>query len=440
MATATTARVRVMAVLLAPLHWLERARGWRRRWLIAAYLFVLAIAGFFAWWLASLNGLPDVGEPFDVDAYLASARVPEGDNAFVLYRRALAAMKSGAATNDFTRLFGAARSGWGKVSPDARAWVESNRPALDLWLAGTERPEGVRARPDRVGTAVDYQEVAAYQYLGMAALIEGARLEASGDRAGALRMYLAVGRFNRHLSTKSRMAWRNAADMLDTLLRDRLLAWASDPEMEPALLREAIAAVDSPALRLPPASETLKAEYLALRAELADFAAFYRRSESGGDVGLSYDDYGRWLHLFWFVRREPERSRRVLNLIYANWLAQCDRPRALQAKPITNDARAPIWAFYVADPSAPEAANALEPDKLLGWLQSTQLLWRFLTPYPNMAPNFDPEGQARGTMLVFLAERLYFRETGAEAPSTEALAPKYLKAIPPEYVGVKPSR
>ena len=65
------------------------------------------------------------------------------------------------------------------------------------------------------------------------------------------------------------------------------------------------------------------------------------------------------------------------------------------------------------------------------------MLWRCLTMYPQHVPSSAAEHQARGTMLVFLAEQLYLRENGKESPSIDAITPKYLKVIPPDYVDLK---
>src|SRR5690349_17957153 len=73
--------------VLAPLRWLERARGRKRLALVALYLVLLAVAAFFGWWASSLRGLPDIGDPFDVAAFRAEGVPPEQD-AYTHYRRA----------------------------------------------------------------------------------------------------------------------------------------------------------------------------------------------------------------------------------------------------------------------------------------------------------------------------------------------------------------
>jgi hypothetical protein len=69
---------------------------------------------------------------------------------------------------------------------------------------------------------------------------------------------------------------------------------------------------------------------------------------------------------------DVERSRRILRLVYANWLAQCDRPPAARAKVAVCD---PI-TLYEPDPSAPYAARAIAP-QVVARVLKTSLLARF---------------------------------------------------------------
>src|SRR4051794_35272117 len=111
-----------LRVLLAPLLWLERARGRKRRALLLAYAAVGLVVGLLTWRAVSLNGLPEVGDPFDVAAF-ESVRVPDDRNAFVLYRQAVAQWKRTAGTSDLaTPSRGDATGGWSKASPAVRAW------------------------------------------------------------------------------------------------------------------------------------------------------------------------------------------------------------------------------------------------------------------------------------------------------------------------------
>ena len=84
-----------------------------------------------------------------------------------------------------------------------------------------------------------------------------------------------------------------------------------------------------------------------------------------------------------FLRREPERSRRVLRLLCANYLAHAEARERRWRQPA-------VWAMfswmttynpirkrrigvplYPVSPEAPAGARALPPQKLAGWLVTT---------------------------------------------------------------------
>ena len=121
METSTRKRVRPIDVMLAPLRLLERSRGWRRRWLIVAYACLLLVAGFFVWWGTSLNDLPDVGDPFDVEAFVDASRVPESEDAFVLYRKAAGAYRDHVIAHDWNVTYPAMRGGWAKAAASSQS-------------------------------------------------------------------------------------------------------------------------------------------------------------------------------------------------------------------------------------------------------------------------------------------------------------------------------
>src|SRR4051812_48640871 len=68
--------------LVAPMRRLNIRRRWRD------LLVLLAIVpAAWLWWAAQLWGLPDIGDPFDVEEFRAQT-IPDDRNAFVLYRQA----------------------------------------------------------------------------------------------------------------------------------------------------------------------------------------------------------------------------------------------------------------------------------------------------------------------------------------------------------------
>ncbi len=434
----TATRVHPLNALVAPLRWLERSRGWRRRLLILVYLIVGTIAGTLIWVATSLNALPDVGDPFDVKAFIAASKVPEDEDAFVLYRKAAEAFREGPVIHDYNAMWGAVQGGWSKANPKVRAWVEDNTEALALWRQATDRPKGHPQALETIRPFVDGGQTRLMQ-LTQGALIEGSRLEAEGDREAALGWYLAAERASRHYATKGRLEWRTVAEISEMQCRDRLVAWSRDPKVEARLLRQAVDAMQEIDATWPPVSDNLKAEYVSIMHAIDDMPRLMRDLDRGGSITLSYQEHPFLHRGYWFFRREPERSRRVARLFFVNWLAQCDAPLASRPKLVGNAPRNPIWGAYEADPEAPYAARAMVPDRMFPWLESTAVLWRFFPMYPYYGHDFAGSRQGRAVLIVTLAEQLYLRETGQDPPSVRAMVPKYLKAVPEGYVVPPPT-
>src|SRR5262249_31007624 len=114
---------------------------------------------------------------------------------------------------------------------------------------------------------------------------------------------------------------------------------------------------------------------------------------------------------------EPERSRRAIRLIFANWLAQVDKPAAARA-PFAIHGRVLI---YATDGSAPPEARAVTPEMLSHYIDETLLAKSILaTNDPEIsefgfvswegAGIFARERRRRSALLVKLAAELYHRE------------------------------
>ena len=77
-------------------------------------------------------------------------------------------------------------------------------------------------------------------------------------------------------------------------------------------------------------------------------------------LAISPWHYRRYQEFHLKACNDLERSRRVLQLLFANWLPQADRP-ASQRHPWRSHTPTLV---YAADPSAPPSARALPPEAL----------------------------------------------------------------------------
>jgi hypothetical protein len=81
-------------------------------------------------WLTSLNGLPEIGDPFDVAAFRTFS-LPDDRNVFTFFRRSWKAVEP------------TPNIDWSETNPEFRAFVEANRPAVELIIKGAEQVDGI---------------------------------------------------------------------------------------------------------------------------------------------------------------------------------------------------------------------------------------------------------------------------------------------------------
>ena len=107
----------------------KRLRQLLRVAVVLAACLAVAATAFAIWWLNSLNGLPDIGDPFDVAAF-RTFNLPDDQNAFTFFRRAWKAAEP--VPWEFS-----------EANLEFRAFVAANRPAVELILKGAEQGDGI---------------------------------------------------------------------------------------------------------------------------------------------------------------------------------------------------------------------------------------------------------------------------------------------------------
>ena len=134
--------------------------------------------------------------------------------------------------------------------------------------------------------------------------------------------------------------------------------------------------------------------------------------------------------------REPERSRRIIRLLFANWLAHVEHPDPRQRRPAAQARfhiaqRTTSVALYPVSPDAPAGARALSPQEVAGWLITTNDA-RVAFQYPALLWPAVRQREQRGyrELLLLLASELYHRERGILPPSEDALVGTYLESLP----------
>ena len=349
----------------------------RRFWTVGpAVLITLAILITIK--ATSLNGLPDIGDPFDIEEF--ARPIPDETNAFVLYKRAFDKLGKGPINPS-----GVWTADWGSSSDQQRRWLEESREALELWKQGTSRPDALYIPPKTLKITTLLPVIQGMRSFGRLAILEGGRLEAEGDLNGALDWYLAVLRSSRHCGRRGVAIERLVGIAIGAMVSSRLSTWAVDPRVDAAMLRKALDAVGEADTMTPPASDAIKCEYISFVNTIAD-PVYLDPAKligvSGGKATWNWSSSGpgqAFSRAELSFKREPERSRRVYRLIIANWLAYCDRPKSTRppfatlAPPLnpTSPATTSGFELYVPEASASETVKALPPDELARWFRST---------------------------------------------------------------------
>jgi hypothetical protein len=137
-----------------------------------------------------------------------------------------------------------------------------------------------------------------------------------------------------------------------------------------------------------------------------------------------FDMWRAWL-------REPERSRRVIRLAIANWIAYYDLPPAQRPMP---DQKATVFVdfLYPLGPEAPASARALPPRTLAAWFHST-FDADFLFGSWGLKSVRVRERFNYRELLILLGQALYRRDFGTDSPTPEALVGPYLESLPEEF-------
>jgi hypothetical protein len=443
MTMATTSSVSrnfpTLRYLAAPFRWFFRSR---RRVLTVAVVLLAMIAVPPLWWSLQLVGLPDIGDPFDVEAF-QKFTIPDDRNAFVPYLEAadrlrplIASSKEHAEKIDLN-------APWSRADPAVRRWVEENHEAMDLYRRGTERPDALDpALPSDIDSAKMDKALRSFHHL---ALLEASRLEERGEMADAWTWYRAALRTTYHMTLHAPFSMRLRAEGRNGKIRRSVSKWAVDPRTPPALLRRALDDVVACGSFTPSDSYTIKVGYpfdeRAIEGSESPGRQLLIARLTAALTTQSFQpdtDHIRALADAWrFWRREPERSRRVMRLAIANRLAYLELPP--DQRPDPDPGVSGPFALYSPGPESPPGARTLSPVALGRWLSTALDAREMVSIWDTSFRTLRLRERANHrALVVFLASELYRRDHKTDPPSDEALVGPYLKELPDDGRGDGP--
>ena len=246
----------------------KRLRQLLRVTLVLAICLAVAAAALAIWWLTSLNGLPDIGDPFDVAAFRAF-RVPDDQNAFTFLRRAdekLTPSPSQRRRSPGLRRIRSCGSGSRRIARRSNCFSR-----------GPNNPTP-RTRPEN--------PVVNGQRLTVLALLEGEQATREWRHGGRLGL-LSRGppHDNSHQAAgELGSAFRRSTHIGTAWLRQRLATWAADPRTTIPQLHGALDEVLKSEPRPEWDSFAIKAGYLEMMRSLEQ--PVRSRHPAGDRVGI----------------------------------------------------------------------------------------------------------------------------------------------------------
>jgi hypothetical protein len=393
-----------------------------------------------------LFSIPDIGEPFDVEAFCAY-RLPDAKNAFTHYRKVVALLVSeqkvlerspSVTTRDFVDSEDAALGDWTRAIPEVRDWVALNRIALDEWQRGADCDESLLVSPDQAATAsVSAADSTVISLRNCSKLegLEAMRLVSEGHPAEAWACYRNLLRTGRHLAMHAQLMGPLVGAAVADLGVSGGTVWASQTSVNADLLRKAIHDVEAAEQMRASPSDVIKFEYL----ELREFAT------KGLTLGMQMPAWVRYTGY-------PAQIGRTARLVTANLLTQGDQPRYRRT-----DVHPGKLGLYELDPAAAPDPRLRPPEEIersavTSALTAAKILHpvapeaaseleicdpQFMTQNLHYAIQVSDTSQTRrSALLLALALQLHHREHRAfPALLDELVKNGYLKSLPPDPFG-----
>ena len=241
-----------------------------------------------------------------------------------------------------------------------------------------------------------------------------------------------------HVSRR-RMTDEFHVNALGVWLRRRLTSWAADPKTSIEQLHSALDEVLETEPKPDWDSFAMKIGYLEMmymverpmhehNQQMLEGEWVYRLD----DMQLPTDIIESMKAARRFSVAEPERSRRVVRLLWANWLAHVEtskrrKPAVRALLPALKPVALPV---YHVSPLA-SAGRALPPRELASWLLATRDAKLIMEEGDVMLMlRHRLYQRAYRELVIMLAGELYRRERGSLPPSDDALVGTYIKGCP----------
>jgi hypothetical protein len=423
----------------------------------------LCVALAAAWPAACLGyrvlEVPDPGEPFEFRAFVASLPPPERNQAGSLIHQAVTRLKeqedraaltllpanappgreaataAGNALATYREQAGqVAQRGWTERDQDLGRWLDAvfQDGWADTLREGVAQPPGMVVDPRQTTRVANVELLQECQAAGTLFTARALQLQARGDDRAALDHLVAALALSRQLRSRgSPSSWLTALEVEKTAL-EGLDRWLVRLGPEPDLLQRALDEVARHEKALPPASDAVKADDLALQTTLDDPGELLRWFDGLPGSRAQQVTY-ELLQTAWEAPWEKARAARIVRATVAGRLRGVEA--GYPAIALRRQAEEVAWwspggralSGWLPAETGPEAVAARQR---LARLIDRSWLGDSLMAAPDL-PLVQAAGlcRVRGTRLQ-LTLALYEAREGKPAAGLDDLVPRYLPALP----------
>lgn len=402
---------------------------WNWPWSVWGLLVVVLLALTpFAVRACFLANVPDLGEPFDVAAFVGDAIPPE-ENAFTDYR---AAQTMRVQLIEGLRLKGVTepanhdevyKQGWEAADAAMRAWVDDHRPALAVWRRGAEKERALDASPATMTFSTQLaaaQELRSFVRIG---LVDQMRCLHEGDVDEAWKLARAGYRSGGHASHRGPLIAGLIGIALHAMSAGGMQRWAEHPAVTADQLRAGLAQVKADFALYESQSNLLRTDYLALRNSLRVPGWMDNLNSFGGDIDAI--PVRVQLGFFWMVG-EPELTIRLYRHIIANQTREIDQPLAMRRKLVGSG----FAMLFDTDPTVARAPGELDATQIDRVVKLSIVSKMILPATKQMDISIQRFLGRQATLEVLFAAQTYRRDKGEFPENLDALVPEYLEAVP----------
>ena len=359
-------------------------------------------------WL--LSKIPDIPEPFDVDAF-CRVEIAPGQNAFDHYREAYRlkeAVDLVRKTDNNQALWDnydeVAAKGWSVAEDPLKKWLEDYRATLIEWRRGTECSDAlyIPLREMDFTTAIPVSH--ALREIARVAQCDATRLEGERNFEKSGQLWVASLRCSRHVGRSGFAVERLTGRVLHHWATQGLNRWGASSFVTKEMLSSVYQQVRDAGHMSQPVSSMLKADYIAYAQSLnrSDWVQFDDKFVSDPDYLVVAKRLGYW------IAGEPLAMQRLLRQILANQLNEIDKPLP-DRQPFAGDGRVML---FQPDPRLPLKPHHLSPTEIDRALQRS-IMPKIWTPQIKFAVDVIARERAQQvTIELALLLQIYRRDHG----------------------------